>query len=530
MQPSNTISADLSSRLRQIEQQLVRADFAAALGASQLALQLAPDDAKVLRLFGAALAGLGRRVEAVQVFERAIARSPDDALIHNSLAAALLGEGARARALTEFRRATELAPRLVPAWYNLSLLQMAENQPDAALASIDRVLALAPQLLPAQVHRGSLLLALGREDEAVAEYRRARDAHPEAIQPWLGLAGLKRNRFSPQEVERLGVLNRNPAINERDRAALGFALAQALDDQGRYAEAFIALEAANAGVRQHLPWNSAAHSAEVEAILTAFAHPAALPSGNSQQGKGVIFIASLPRAGSTLVEQILASHPDVEGAGELDDFENVLADEGRRRGVSFAQWAGAANSEDWQRLGQDYLERTQRWRARKPCFTDKLPGNWRNVGAIRRMLPAARVVICTRDPLETALSGWRQHFGGTLQAWSYDVASIAAYAHDFARALAHWQRLEGNAIRVQSYEALLADPQREVRDLLAYCGLDWNPACLEFHKTQRSVTTLSASQVREPLRRDTARAARYGSLLDPLRAALGLPPFTGIQA
>lgn len=531
MKPPDAVGpADTVLALQAIEQRLIRGDFAAALSAAQQLVQIAPDNARALRLLGAAFAGLGRRAEAMGAFERALTRAPEDALIHNSLAATLLAEGQRERALAAFRRATELAPDLAPAWYNLSLLQMTENRPEAALLAIDRVLALAPQLLPAQVHRGSTLLALAREDEAIAEYRRARDAHPDAVQPWLGLAGLKRNRFSPAEVERLAALSANPAIAERDRAALGFVLAQALDDQGRYAEAFAALDAANAGIRRHLPWDAAGHSAEVNAILAAFAQPSpAYGQDDARQGTGVIFVASLPRAGSTLIEQILASHPEAEGAGELDDLENVLGEEGRRRGTPFAQWAGQARAEDWQRLGADYLARTARWRARKPHFTDKLPGNWRNIGAIRRMLPAARIVVCTRDPLETALSCWRQHFGGSLQPWSYDIASIGAYSRDFERACAHWQGLEAGAMRVQSYEALLADPEGEARALLAFCGLGWDPACLQFHKTQRHVTTLSASQVREPLRRDTARAAKYGSLLDPLRAALGLPPFALTQ-
>ncbi|TLY53082.1 MAG: tetratricopeptide repeat protein [Gammaproteobacteria bacterium] len=525
--PAAAIPADAVAALQAVEQRLIRGDFAAALSTAQQLVQVAPDNAKAQRLLGAALAGLGRRAEALHAFERALARAPEDALIHNSLATILLAEGQRERALAAFRRATELAPDLAPAWYNLSLLQMIENRPEAALVAIDRVLALAPRLLPARVQRGSILLALGREDEAIAEYRRARDAHPDAVQPWLGLAGLKRNRFSPAEVERLGALNANPAIAERDRAALGFVLAQALDDQGRYAEAYAALDGANAGVRRHLPWDGAAHSTQVDAILGAFAQPAAVHAavGDPQQGASVIFVVSLPRAGSTLIEQILASHPDVEGAGELDDLENVLVEESQRRGVPFARWASQASAEDWRRLGAEYLVRTARWRARKPYFTDKLPGNWRNIGAIRRMLPAARIVVCARDLIETALSCWRQHFGGSLQPWSYDLASIGAYLRDFERACAHWQHLEVGAMRVQSYEALLADPEGQTRALLAFCGLDWDPACLQFHRTQRNVTTLSASQVREPLRRDTARAAKYGSLLDPLRAALGLPPF-----
>jgi LPS sulfotransferase NodH len=234
----------------------------------------------------------------------------------------------------------------------------------------------------------------------------------------------------------------------------------------------------------------------------------------------MIFVVSLPRSGSTLVEQMLASHPQIHGAGELVDLESIIEAESARRAVPFAAWATQATDADWRRLGDAYLEATARWRALKPFVTDKFPGNWRYVGAIRRMLPGARIVVCRRDPLETALSCYRQHFGGNTQAWSYDVASIAAYWHDFERASEHWQALHPASVRVAQYEALVADPRGEIAALLEFCGLQFDPACLEFHKTRREVSTMSASQVREPLRRDTARADRYGALLDPLRSAL----------
>jgi len=516
--------------LASAEQCLIGGDHINALRFAQDALQQGPDNPKALRLLGAALSLEGRHDEAVAALERATKLAPQDALIRNGLGAALIAHGQRDRALVEFTLATQLAPDLLPAWHNVAVLLSAEHRFEESLAAIDQLLAQAPAVLSARIHRGVTLLALGREEEAIKEYRRARDEHPDAVQPWLGLAGLKRSRFSPAEVERLGALSVSPAIAERDRAALGFVLAQALDDQGRHAEAFATLDRANAGVRQHLPWHAAAHHKEVDAILAAFERPADVPPADLQRGAEVIFVVSLPRAGSTLIEQILASHPEVEGAGELDDLESVLAGEGRRQGAALTQWAARANAADWRRLGEDYLARTARWRAHKSYFTDKLPGNWRNIGSIRCMLPAAHIVVCTRDPLETALSCWRQHFGASLQPWSYDIASIGAYMRDFDRASAHWRRLEAGAIRVQSYEALLADPEAQTRALLAYCGLTWDPACLQFHKTQRHVTTLSASQVREPLRRDTARAAKYGSLLDPLRAALGLPPFVATQS
>ena len=222
-----------------------------------------------------------------------------------------------------------------------------------------------------------------------------------------------------------------------------------------------------------------------------------------------------------MIEQILASHPQVHGAGELADLGRVVEAEGARRGVAFVAWAEVASDADWRRLGDAYLLATARWRAQKPFVTDKLLGNWRYVGAIRRMLPGARIVVCRRDPVETAWSCFRQAFGGGgTQDFSYDLDSIAAFMHDFELAMRHWRALYPRRIHTQVYEALQSDMEMQTRELLAFCDLDFDPACLRFHENRRHVRTMSAAQVREPLRRDTAQAARYGELLDPLRAAL----------
>jgi hypothetical protein len=239
----------------------------------------------------------------------------------------------------------------------------------------------------------------------------------------------------------------------------------------------------------------------------------------------MIFIVSLPRSGSTLIEQILAAHAQVDAGDERNDVFNVIEGESRRRKQPLAQWAPRATTDDWQRLGEDYLARSRRWRGTAPRATDKLPGNWLWLGAIAAMLPGARIIDCRRDRLETAWSCFCHLFRIGTQDFSFDFASIAAFAGDYDRAMAKWNALYPTMIRAQSYENLVADTEAQTRELLAFCGLEFDPACLRFWEARRSVRTASAAQVREPMRRDTARADKYGALLDPLRKELGLPPF-----
>jgi len=239
----------------------------------------------------------------------------------------------------------------------------------------------------------------------------------------------------------------------------------------------------------------------------------------------VIFVASLPRSGSTLTEQILATHSQVSGAGERLDLQEVLEEENQRRDVPLFGWARDATPEDWDRLGQEYLRRAQKWRGDKPRFADKALGNWRFAGAILSMLPEARIVICRRDPVENGFSCFRQMFVGDGHGYSYDLTDMGTYWCDFDRMCRAWSQLYPGRIYDMVYEDLQADQEGKTRELLAFCGLKFEEACLRFHETQRNIKTISSAQVREPLRRDTAQAPKYGALLDPLRIAVGMPPF-----
>ena len=498
-------------------QALQRQRGAEAEAALRGALAQAPDHPEALRLLAIALRLQGRNAEALQSAQRAAAQRPQDALVQNGLGTALDACGEGEAAIAAFRRACELAPHASELWANLGKTLGDRGQFEQALPVLERALALGEHRTT-RLRLAYALRVLGRTDDAQLQYRRllARDAADGAA--WLGLASLKTRAFDAADVAAMRAALAGARLGDDDRISTSFALAKAEEDLDDYAAAFATLRTANALTRRVRPWNAREFSAHVDAVLAAFAQPlAGAPNG---QGDEVIFIVSMPRAGSSLTEQILASHPRIEGAGELDDLTAVITAESARRGAPFPHWVADTDAAGWQRLGAEYLERTARWRRAGMRFTDKLPGNWSRAGAAFAMLPGARVIDCRRDALESCLSCFRQLFSEGAQPFSYDLDDIAAYWRDYDRTCRHWQALYPQRLRVQSYEALLADPRAQIEQLLAFCGVLFDAACLRHTETQRSVRTASASQVREPLMRDTARAAKYGALLDPLRAAL----------
>jgi hypothetical protein len=245
-----------------------------------------------------------------------------------------------------------------------------------------------------------------------------------------------------------------------------------------------------------------------------------------QLGRGVVFIVGMPRSGTTLVEQILASHPEVEGAGELPALPNVLTEESTRRRRRYPEWVPDASAHDWQRLGLRYLELTAHFRSRRAYSTDKLPSNWRALGAIRAMLPGAHIVICRRDPLENCWSCFKQYFPN---GWEFtnDIEHLGLFWRAFDHAAAQWSLRAPAQVRQQGYEALTERPEAEIRALLDFCGLPFDSACLRPHESRRSVRTLSAAQVREPMYKHRSVTTSYGALLDPLRLAIGISPWSG---
>ena len=515
---------ELDRRLIEVEDALKAREFERAVALAEDTLEHRPDAAEAKRLLSAALRGCGRDEEAVALLRQLLVDFPENPLVWNSLGAALRYTGELDESRAAFQRAVELAPRLVPAWYNLAVVLLMLDRLADARGAIERAIELAPDNEPSLILRSDMLREQGQIKIVVGEYRRMIAQNPRSAWGWLGLANLKNVKFSSEDRQAIQRALGTFEKGERERTALLFALSKGLDDEGRYAEAFAALKEGNEELAQRYPWDAAAFGEQVDSMLAAFTPP---PRGSDvAQGDEVIFVVSLPRSGSTLVEQILASHPVVDGGGELGELHAIITRESKDRGVELQDWAQSATPQDWERMGKQYLQDTAKYHAAKPRFVDKMLGNWFHAGAAIAMLPQARFVVSRRDPLETAFSCYRQMFPEHAHTYSYSFDRVAAYWKAFDRMCRRWSELYPGRVFDMVYEDLLADQEGKTRELLAFCGLPFDPACLRFHETQRNIKTISSAQVREPLRRDTARAPYYGPLLDPLRAALGLPAYS----
>ncbi|MEP6483955.1 MAG: sulfotransferase [Rudaea sp.] len=518
------VTPAIRAKLDASENALRRRDRDVALRLAREAASLAPDHPETLRQVAAALSTFGPSGEALALIDRAIALRPDDVQLLTTRAVVLEGNGNKAAAIDAFRQAHAIAPTSISSTYNLGRVLSKYGASDESLVVLDRALAMDPNHRGARATKAEVLRHLGRTEEAIAEHRYLISRDPHDINVWSALAALDWKKFTEAEIATLEGLERNASLPVEPRVRLGFALGKIYEDRARYADAYGVYLRANTMARSQLPWIAAAFSGQVTSISNAFAEP--IRNDDTQLGAGTIFIVSLPRSGSTLTEQILAAHPLVDAGDERMDVFDVIAAEGQRRKLPLARWAPLATHEDWHRLGHDYLERAAKWRGDRPFATDKMPANWLWLGAALAMLPGARVVECRRDILETAWSCFCHLFARGAQEFSYDFESIAAYARDYDRTMSQWKSIYPSRIRTQVYEAMVSDTETQTRELLAFCGLDFDPACLRFYEAQRSVRTASASQVREPMRKDTARTAKYGALLDPLRTALGLPLFT----
>jgi len=510
-----TDSAFLTHAIEEARAKIGMGDLDSAAAAIANVRGESADRPELLRIAGRIESCRGADRQAVASLERAVQLAPDSMPALNDLANALAIAGELQAARDLWRRTREREPDACAAWSSADL--------GVADAGTELPRGYRPDLVyrlaASRVALGNILVQLGCIAEAAGEYRAALAERPRHGDAWVSLANLKTVTMEEGDRRAMRDLLAQPDLVARDRIPIQFALAKACEDAGETDEAFALLRDANRSVRRSVRWSAIALDRHVDATIAA-TRAIDAPAPDPEQGREVILIVSLPRSGSTLVEQVLAAHPDVEGASELSHLGFVLREESERRRRPFPDWFGDASPADWQRLGADYLARTAHWRRDKPRFTDKMPDNWLYAGAALAMLPGARVVNVRRDPVETCWSCYKQLFYGG-QEYSYDFDDLAAYWKSWDRACRAWRDLYPARFTDVVYEELLAEPEKNIRALLAFCDLPFDPACLRPHEATRRVRTVSAAQVREPMRRNTARTARYGALLDPLREALG---------
>jgi tetratricopeptide (TPR) repeat protein len=514
------LAPETAQRVNEIAQALEQGRIDEAERGVIAALAQAPQHPEVLSLHGSVQMMRGRNEEAIVTLVQSLKLRAQDARTLHTLAGAYEANRDLVNALACARLACETAPEWPTSWFNFGRLLLMNGHLDPAITALKRTVVMVPQHVAARTMLASALNTEGRPLEAAAQYRDILAQNPTCGPAWWGLATLKPMVLEASDVAQLRQLLQRSDLRDNDRIAVGYALAHALEHAGDYAQAFVALQDANSLQRRLQPWKAEEFMARVESVHRAFSGNHA--NAGNDGGHEVIFIASLPRSGSTLTEQILASHSQVEGTTELPDLLHVIMDESDRVRRPFPDWVATHSVAEWRALGQRYLERTARWRQRRPRFTDKMPGNWLYAGAIMAMLPQARIVIARRDPLESCLACYRYLFN---QPYTHAFGDLAGYWREFDRMARHWKQRYPDRVREHVYEDLQADPETQIRELLQFCDLPFEENCLNFHSTQRRVTTPSAGQVREPIRRDTARADKYGALLDPLRLALGMEPF-----
>ncbi len=383
-------------------------------------------------------------------------------------------------------------------------------------------------LQPAELHLSIAhsLKTLGRSAEAIAEYRLAASERPGYGDAYWSLANLKTYRFEEPELAAMRSAESVPSIATVDRYHLCFALGKAYEDRQQFAESFSYYTRGNELKRatsRYRPELIELNTRLQREIGTAELFTRRRGSGAPQPDP--IFIVGLPRSGSTLIEQILASHSAVEGTQELADIPRIVVDlQGRDWNPEKPPYPAVLAelpAQELRRLGEKYLHDTRAYRSGRARFIDKMPNNFRHIGLIHLILPNAKIIDARREPLACCFGNLKQLFAHG-QEFAYSVEDIARYYRTYLELMRHWQEvLPGRVLRVQ-HEDLVNDLEGSVRRLLEYCELDFEPACVEFHKTERSVRTASSEQVRQPLYREGLNQWRnYEPWLGPLRAALG---------
>jgi tetratricopeptide (TPR) repeat protein len=502
---------------------LERGDFAGARRLAAIRLSEAAGKAEGYFLLGIADAETGRVHEAVRQIEQAVAIAPHgEYRVQLARLYTLVRRDGDAAAALHAAEAAPPVDALGRDTMGCVYARLGDHQ--AALPHFVAAVDLAPDNDQFRYNQAATLSFLGRSEDAEAALEVILARAPNDARAHHLLAGLRKQTPARNHVERLrGVHDRSPA--GRDRLLTGYALVKELEDIGGSQEAFERLVTINAAHRDALAYDFARDAAIFDAVEAAW--PAVLQVPVSAGDiEAPILIIGMPRTGTTLVDRILASHPEVESVGELQALPLAVkaASRTRSRTVLDPETIMAAAGTDPRTIGRDYLARAAHHR-RMPArrFVDKFPGNFFYAGIVARALPDAAIVCLRRHPMDTILANFRNLFatGSRYYDYSYDLLDIAAYYVRFDRLMAFWRNALPGRILELTYEGLIEDQEGESHRLLAHCGLDWSDDCLNFHAHGGAVSTPSAAQVRRPIYRDSvARWRQHSAALAPVRAYL----------
>lgn len=504
-----------------------------AISAFKQSVQIDPPDGAAWILLGEIYQAQGASEKAAAAFKEALQITPDDADLHNKLGNAYSAQGEYEKAVKSFKQALHIQPEFVEAHYNLgnafrdldqldhaadayqSAIRM---KPDLALAhhnlgvvfqnqkkfkdavnALTEAIRLQPDSAYAHYNLGSVYRDLGKLEETKASCEKAIAIKPDLAEAHHMMVKLKRYTVYDDHAGTLEILLRNPKTSDLNRIYLNFALGKIYEDMEEYDKAFACLKDGNRIKRETFIYDieqDFRFFSELKDVFTSQLFEQSESLGNGDPTP--IFVLGMPRSGTSLVEQILSSHPKVKGSGELNILSQIVLNYCQDTKDRFPGQVSQFDKEDFHLLGLRYIESIRQYSSSKDYIVDKMPHNFMYVGMIKLMLPNAKIIHCKRDPMDTCWSIFKTLFT-SLHGYAYDLIELGRYYRNYRDLTNHWQREVPEQIHNIRYEELVEDQEKETARLLDYCGLKWDDSCMSFHKTERPVCTASAVQVRNPI-------------------------------
>lgn len=514
--------ANLAAALR------ARGQLDAAVASGRRALQIRPDFAEAYNNLGVTLLDVGQPDDAVANYRRALQIKPDFAEAYNNLGSALKELGQLDGAVTSYRRAIELKPDFAKAYSNLGIILRELGQLDGEMESYRRALEIDPECSEAMLGVGQLCMANGEMAEAEGLFRKALEIKPDDLEARFLLAQVSKAKAGDQNLAALvaaedAARNSESPMPYKKAIFLQFALGKCYDDIGDYDKAFPHFIEGCKLKRATFKYDAEQTTQHFSDIMRIF-NQATMERlrGGGDSSRLPIFVLGMPRSGTTLTEQIIASHPDVHGAGELPDLMAIAQRDVAGTGAVFPNNIPALDQAGLSAWAADYVAGLHRRARDARHITDKMPANFLAIGLIHVMLPNAKIIHVNRNPVDTCLSCFMQLFS-SKQEHTYDLSELGRYYVDYARLMEHWRSvLPAGAFLDVQYEDIVTDQETQARRIIDFCGLEWNDACVDFHKNKRSICTASVTQVRQPIYKSSVERWRpYEKFLGPLLDALG---------
>ena len=494
----------------------------AAVKSFEKALAIKPDYAEVNYNLGLTLQELGQLDFAVKCYENALAVNPEHAEAHNNLGVTLKELGQLDTAIEHYERAIAIKPDYAEVYYNLGNAFRVNGQQDAAVESFEKAITIKPDYPGAHNNLGIIFMELGQKDSAFKSYEKSIDIKPDYAEAHLHLSTIKKYTANDPQIAQMHALLSASDLSKSDRMSLCFALAKVYEDLGNRDNQFKFLREGNRLRKQGLNYSLDNDQVTHSIVKKLFAPSSPdIEKSLSYEASTIrpIFILGMPRSGTSLVEQIIASHHEVYGAGELNTLNNLVIPIVKNRST---QDTNGLSEETCLSIRQGYFDSLSRLDVPEKVISDKMPLNFQYIGFILSAFPEAKIIHMKRDARATCWSIYKHHFDTKGNGWAYNVDDLAGFYGLYIDFMAFWHQVFPGKIYDICYEDLTVKQEEETRKLLEYCELDWDENCLSFYDNKRVVKTASASQVRQKMYQGSSEAwKKHEAYLQPLIKALG---------